>query len=422
MNSLEKSKRRRFKYNKKYNILLAIAAIVIVVYILYAIIKLIRTPTDTFIIRYDKVSMEEQAVGYLIREETIVKGNSYSNGIIQIKSEGEKTAVGESIYRYYSGVEDEITKKISEIDKKINEALENQTDLFSSDIKSLDKQIEQKIDGLSSFTDTAKLREYKNDINTYLNKKSKIAGENSKSGSYIKELYQQKSSYEAQLNGSSEFVKAPKAGIVSYRVDGLENILTPTDFTKINKSLLDSFNIKTGQIIATSNEEGKVINNFECYIATIMNTDNAHSSEVDQKVKIRLSTRDEVDAKIVYKADEDNNEVLLIFKITKRVEDLTSYRKISFDVIWWSDTGLKVPNSAIIEDDNGNSYIIKNRAGYLDKIMVKKLRATKNYTIVKNYETQELRDMGYDDEQIRKMKNVATFDEIISNPDKSILQ
>ena len=91
-----------------------------------------------------------------------------------------------------------------------------------------------------------------------------------------------------------------------------------------------------------------------------MNTENAQNCEENQKLKIRLSTRDEIDATIVHKSEEENGDTLLVFKITKKVEDLTSYRKISFDVIWWSDTGLKVPNSAIIDDDNGNSYIIKN--------------------------------------------------------------
>lgn len=422
MNSLKNTKGKRFKYNKKYNILLAIAAVIIVIYILYAIIKLIQSPTDTFIIKYGKVSMEEQAIGYIIRSEVIAKGNNYQNGLIQIKSEGEKTAVGEAIFRYYNSNEEEIINQINEVDLKINEAMENQTGIFSSDIKSLEKQIEQTIDGIQDFTDTEKIREYKNDINTYLTKKSKIAGETSKSGSYIKQLYEERSSYEAKLSASAEYIYAPMGGVVSYRIDGLENILTPSDFTTINKSLLEGLNIKTGQIIATNNEEGKVINNFECYIATVMGTDNAINSKEGQNVKIRLSSQDEVDAKIVYKAQEDNGEVLLVFKITKKVEDLISYRKISFDVIWWSDTGLKVPNSSILHDENNNSFIIRNRAGYLDKIMIKELRTTKNYTIVENYEIQDLQEKGYTDEEIRKMKNVMVYDEIISNPDKSMLQ
>lgn len=113
---------------------------------------------------------------------------------------------------------------------------------------------------------------------------------------------------------------------------------------------------------------------------------------------------------------------MLILKITNKVEDLISYRKISFDIIWWSDTGLKVPNSSIIYDDNQNAYIIRNRAGYLDKILVKKVKETKGYTLVQNYETQELREKGFSLEEIQKMKNVFLYDEIIASPKREMLQ
>ncbi len=52
--------------------------------------------------------------------------------------------------------------------------------------------------------------------------------------------------------------------------------------------------------------------------------------------------------KIEYITNEENSR-LIIFKITNGLELLASYRKITFDVIWWSYTGLKVPNDALIK-------------------------------------------------------------------------
>lgn len=417
------SKRKKIKNNKRYTIIVAVAGAIMLIYILVAIINLIKSPTDVFVIEQGKVALEEQAIGYLIREETVVKGSNYQNGIVQIKTEGEKVAKGDAIFRYYNSNEDQIMQEIKEIDIKIDEALGSQTEeVYTSDIKSLDKQIEQKIENLSSYTDTEKIREYKNDINTYLTKRSKLAGESSPAGSTIKQLYEERSMYEARLTQTTEYITAPVSGVVSYRVDGLENVLTTEDFSRINEELLDGLNIKTGQIIATNNQEGKIINNFECYIATIMNTESARNSKVGQKVKIRLSTKEEIDATITYKAERPNNEVVIILKITDKVEDLISYRKVSFDIIWWSDTGLKVPNSSIIYDDNDRAYIIRNRAGYLDKILIKKIKETKNYTLVDNYKIEELKEQGFSDEEIKKMKNVAMYDEIVSKPQKSMLQ
>ncbi len=62
---------------------------------------------------------------------------------------------------------------------------------------------------------------------------------------------------------------------------------------------------------------------------------------------------------------------LIILEIDKQIGDLANYRKISFDLIWWNSTGLKVPNQAIVKE-NDISYVVRNRAGYYDKIPIKK--------------------------------------------------
>lgn len=415
------NKGKKFSYNKKYNILLAIAAIIILVYILYSIYKLIKAPTDVFIVSEGKVSLEESVTGYLIREETVIQGQNYQNGMVQIKAEGEKVAKGESVFRYYSNNEEQIKKKIEEIDGKINEALKNQKDLLPNDVKAIEKHIEQTVEGINSNTEIEKIQEYKNDIATYLTKKSKIAGELSPAGSYIKNLYQERSIYENQLNTGTEYVKATTSGIVSYRVDNLEKVLTPDDFTKINKQVLEELNIKTGQIVATNNQTGKVVNNFECYMATIMNSENAKSAKVGDKLTIRLSTKDEIPATVQYTAVQDDDSVLLVFKITSKVEELVSYRKASFDVIWWSNTGLKVPNSAIIYQGD-LAYVIRNRAGYLDKLLVKKIKETPSYTLIGSYETDELKELGYTTEQIKNINSVSLYDELILHPTDKMLQ
>ena len=42
--------------------------------------------------------------------------------------------------------------------------------------------------------------------------------------------------------------------MVSYRVDGLEEILTPNSFDSLTQEYLESLDLKTGKIVATSEE------------------------------------------------------------------------------------------------------------------------------------------------------------------------
>ena len=108
---------------------------------------------------------------------------------------------------------------------------------------------------------------------------------------------------------------------------------------------------------------------------------------------------------------------MIVFRTNKAVEDLVAYRKISIDVIWWSYTGLKVPNSAIIEE-GGLNYVVRNRTGYNDKIIVNVLKQNKNYSIITNYTADELRELGYDNEEIYSRKLIGLYDEILAYPKK----
>ncbi|MBQ3145600.1 MAG: hypothetical protein IJB90_03405 [Clostridia bacterium] len=408
----KKSKKRK---NKKSSIVTLLIVGSMLLYTLYKVISLILVPTDISIVENGMISQEESTIGYVIREEKIAKGNNYQNGIYQIKTEGEKVANGDSIFRYYSSNEESLNEKIDELNNKIQEAMLGQTNLFPADVKAIENQIENEIDGLKFKNNIQDITENKKDIDTYITKKSKIAGELSQAGSYINSLIKEREEYQSQLKINSEYVKAPISGVVSYRVDNLEEILTPSNFETLSKDTLNNLDLKTGQIIATSNEMGKVINNYECYIAIITDSKEAKEAKVGNKVLLRLSTQDEVNANITYISKQEDESVLIVFKITDSVEKLIDYRKISLDIIWWKFDGLKIPKSAIIYD-NGLSYVVRNRAGYYNKILVKILKESENYCIVDNYNYDELKSIGYSEEEVYNVRKISIYDEIIVNP------
>ena len=353
--------------------------------------------------------------GYVIRNEKIVKGENYKNGIEQIKAEGEKAAKNEKIFRYYTVNEQNLKEKIAELDGKIQEVMTSDDSLYSSDMKLLEEQIDDKLKNISEVTDITKLAEYKKEISDLVTKKAKIAGDLSPKGSYLNQLIQERKNNEAELNSGSEYVTAPISGIVSYKVDGLEEILTPESFGELNKQYLEKLDLKTGKIVATSEEAGKVIDNFSCYIATISSSENAKNAQVGDALKVRLSNNMQIPAEIVNIINEESGEVVLVLKIEKQVEELINYRKISFDLIWWNASGLKVPNQAIIEE-NGLNYVVRNRAGYNIKILVKIAKKGEKYSLVESYSTDELKELGFSTEEINSYRKLSIYDEILLNP------
>lgn len=415
------------KKNKKKVVMAYTIGTIILIYFVYSIIQLIKQPTDVIAIENGNLSEEENAVGYVIREETVLQGNNYKNGIVQIKAEGERVAKGDPVFRYYSNNEENLIKKIQELDIKIQEVMENEKSIYPGDIKLLETQIQEKLIELETLNDIQKISEYKKDINTKITKKAKITGERSPQGSYIRKLIDERSSYENTLNSGSEYINATSSGIVSYRVDGLESVLTPDSFSSLNTKLLQDLKLKTGEIVSSSGENGKIVNNFEGYIATTINSEKAMQAQVGNKVNLRLSNSEEIPAEIVYIVEEEEQR-LIIFKIESGLELLASYRKITFDIIWWSYRGLKVPNSALIlekgrqgceEEGKDIYFVIKNSAGYTDKVPVKVLKQNSAYSIITNFETSELKEKwGYTDNEIKELRNIVLHDEIVVNPKK----
>ena len=250
---------KQIKENKKRLITL-IAILVIIIWCIYKLIMFVKNPTDTFSVEQGKIYQEEKATGYIIREETVVKGSNYKNGMEQIKIEGERVAKDEPIFRYYTSGEENLVDKIKELDSKIEEALEKENTLYLGDVKTLEKQIETDISSLYYENNIKNITKIKKEISNNIVKKAKIAGELSPAGSYLKKLVDERKEYENKLNEGSEYLSSPISGVISYKVDGYEDILSTQDFSKLSSEFLEGLNLKVGQVVADSKESAKIIN------------------------------------------------------------------------------------------------------------------------------------------------------------------
>ena len=385
--------------------------LVILLYFVVLLVNLIRKPTETFVVENGKIYKEEFTEGYIIRDETCIDVENIGQGVVPIKSEGQKVAKGEPIYRYCAENEQEINDKIKEIDLEIQSNLSDDDAYFSTDIKLINNQIEKILDDLyENNNEIQKITQEKNNINTDLTQKIKLKAENS-DDSNLKALIEERNKYEDMLTNNSEYVLAENSGVISYRVDGFESKLNSGNFSYLSEEFLEDLNIQTGQIIASTSDKGKIIDNFKCNIACVLESEEAKNAEVGDFLKLRLQSSEEISVKIAYKSLQENDKVLLVFEMNTKVADLIQYRKTSFDVIWWSDSGLKIPNSAL-KYDGDIAYVIRNRAGLKEQIFVKVLRANDKYCIVKNYSYSELEEVGYDISVLSNKKSISVYDEI----------
>lgn len=195
--------------NQKTLIILSLIFVIsIIVTLLSGFIGLVIDPGNLVVVEYGKIYQEETTYGYIIREEKTLYGQNYKNGLVEIKSEGTKVSKGENIFRYYSNNEEDLKAKIADLDQRIQETLEGQTEAFSADIQVLDKQIEVYLEKLLQTNNIKDIEEYKTNISDTLIKKAKIAGNLSPSGSRINSLIEERRKLEEELNNRPRIYKS----------------------------------------------------------------------------------------------------------------------------------------------------------------------------------------------------------------------
>lgn len=400
---------------KLKKILAIIVCICLIIYFLYAVILLIMNPTDIYVLTKGEIIEEDETVGYIIRNETIIKDDTNSNGIYAIATEGQKVAKDEIIFRYYKDSEKEITDNIKQIDYQIQEELEkDKTTPSSADIKVIENQIEEKLVSLNSLSNYQEMKEYKDNIDNLIAKKIKYIGEIT-DNKEIKQLVKERNEYEKQLTNGVLYKKSTTSGIVSYRVDGLEEKLRADNLAEITDTFLENLDLKTGQIISTSNEYGKIIDNFKYYIAVIINTELSNKAKVGDNVTLKISGAEEENAKVV-QINEGSGKRTIIFEINRMSSTVINHRKLSVDVIWWKKTGFKVPNQAIYTEninDKDINYVLINKSGIENKCYVKVEKQNETFSIISSYETKELQELGIDENDIKNYKKISNYDEII---------
>jgi len=240
----KKEKQKNIKVNRK-KVIIAIIIVIAIIYILCAVALINKDETDTIFVEQGTIRREETVVGYIVRDEKVIKNEEYQNGIIQIAGEGEKVYKNEAVFQYYSDEAKELSNQITSFDLQIQEKLENEAITSNADIKLIETQIEEKIENLKYLNNTQEITEYNKEIKKLLEKKIVTIGETSGVSKQLKSLIKQREKINEKISNSTKYLTSPISGIVSYRVDGLEEKLSTKDFGNLDREYLENLGLKT---------------------------------------------------------------------------------------------------------------------------------------------------------------------------------
>ena len=122
---IKKDKKIKSGVNLK-NIIIAVIILISIICISYAVIIMNKDSKMTIYVEQGTIHQEETVVGYIIRNEKVIKNDEYQNGIIQIADEGEKVYKNEAIFQYYSDEAKELSTQVRDINFQIQEKLKTE--------------------------------------------------------------------------------------------------------------------------------------------------------------------------------------------------------------------------------------------------------------------------------------------------------
>lgn len=199
------------------------------------------------------------------------------------------------------------------------------------------------------------------------------------------------------------------------RLIGYEEELSIKNIDKVDSKKYDEIKLKIGNIIPESNTDVKIVNNFETILVVRTKSNEANNKKVGDTLKIRIGGEEEVPATISNIKNIGKGYRIIAFRIKQLSEYLLNYRKIKIDIIWWEGKGLKIRNQSLIKQGEFY-YVIRDKLGIKEQILVKKLKETDEYSLIDNYKTEELKALGLNISEDRK--TIKEYDEILVKPDR----
>lgn len=317
-----------------------------------------RPSVPVEMVTYGSIESASALKGLVVREEYVVTSDRAGMPVYNF-SENEKVPKGETICvikdeETSSAIED----KIDNIDKDILKSLQKRSDLsiFQEDVSRIESNITQLISAYNgkfmneNIMDIASL---KNQIAAEMNQRTEIWLTENIEG--VSNLSEEKNQYQQQLADSISTIKAEKSGLLSFQIDGQEDVLTPENLDAIEEKQVSAqitpkYLSKTGAV--EQNEVMfKIVTSNKWYIVSYLPPE-VVSGWQEGELKYLYTTINEEEKRFpvtVQTLSINEKEARVVFSATQDILSVIGLRNISFRVQSTSLEGIKIPNNAIIE-------------------------------------------------------------------------
>lgn len=319
--------------------------------------------------------LEESVIadGYIFRDQTIIPAPK--SGTLECEADEEdRVAQGERVASIYQNqIDSAATEQLKKLTAEI-ERLEKYTmqkDVYANDTVRIEQQIAGETKNLPKAAYRGQwesIAEVKEEINRLIDKKRTVTGEKEADTVVLAQLKAQKADMESKNYADRVYLTAPRPGVFTSRIDGMESYLTTDKLKEADAAYLDELDKKTiryQEDIIEGQAACKIVNNSEWYFAAKVSEEEAKLFSENEPVSLRFFDRtDEVVRAFVQSiSDAKDGQAVISVKSNGYVESIYSTSKTNAEIIKKKYEGLKLPAACIrIKDGKKGVYVLRGDA------------------------------------------------------------
>ncbi len=409
-------KRKAGKINTKYKALTVAVFAMLLFYLLgYIIVFMGKPSVPTETVNYGTIDNPQTLEGLIVRDEYTV--NSTMDGEISFSfAENSKVPKGAVVCSIKdTGITDDIESQIKKIDKDILNAQKSRIDLSKNkeEIVRIENEISAFIDN-SVYKLTADnltgMYSLKSNIDGFIETRNEIlindiAGTTS-------DLTAQRKEYEQELSENVSSYTANEGGILSFLIDGKESEFTPENLNEITeKQTSEDINpeyVSKGLSVKTDTPIFKIVKSNVWYVVCYVPNEISAKWETGDSLEIYTMYDDEeLSANVTVESIAlGENKSYVVFSSDENIIDFLPLRTFTFNIRQNAYSGLKIPNTAIIEktflkiplscivDNLGQSTVILRSSSSDQTVNIDILTADEQYAyVLQDYKTLKLGDV-----------------------------
>lgn len=364
------------------------------------------------------------AQGFVIKNETIVKATSKGE-LELLPKEGTRVSAGTEIANInILNEHSSLKQELEQINNSIIalEKSESDAEIIIKEKGKIEELQMSTIDDLQSTINVGKFDEVyllKEKLNLYDDKVSDVSSKDTLLGQSIENLKNRKKVINEEMNKNHMKYYSNHGGIISYKIDGYEELYFPKDFEnytydKINipTSTKDKINDKKTSI-NVDEPIFKIVDNFEWYIGIkIEDMKSIKDLENNKSIIIEMKEdKKELSGRIVA-INTSGNKGVIIIKLDTMLHEYYNMRFPELNIIKSKIEGLKIPTKSIVEKESVKGVYIKDPSSIVRFRPINILGEDEKYTYIEKGDSKAFIKVNGEEKPV---KTITLFDEVFLN-------